>query len=109
MARGFVWGVYVDDAGDSWALRVDADAAAEVGRGWAAPAPPGTLLWPKYWRPRRVVGLDPTGRSQSAIVATTTADLWTNGVSSFVVETTDQGTVQATVLYRKPERTNVRP
>ena len=38
MARGWTWGVYVDDRGEAWGVPVDRDALAQAELGWFAVA-----------------------------------------------------------------------
>jgi len=102
--RGYVWRKYVDDAGNEWALRVDADHAAIASRGWATIVA-GTHPLPRECRPRRVFGYSPTtGRPGMAIVGTTTCDLWTGVATTFTVEANDQSTDTINVLHRIKER-----
>jgi len=84
-ARGFEWGLYVDDRGQGWAMAVDADYLLAPGRGWAFADTPGVTPFPRGWRPRRVLGLDPSGRRQSAVVADTSAGLWTGADTEFYI------------------------
>lgn len=90
MPRGFVWGVYLDDLGVAWRLRVDADYATHAERGWVEANPEAVDPLPRQWVPRRVVGVDDEGRRRAAVVATTSAELWTGAVSTFEIEGSDQ-------------------
>jgi len=85
MARGFTWGDYIADDGSEWALAVDSDYIAHLERGWTLAGDTGLVPLPRSWRPRRVVGLDSSGRTQSAVVASLTADLWTGAVTTFQI------------------------
>lgn len=102
--RGFVTAIYVTDAGDLFALQVDADAAEDAARGWElageAPPPPA----PRGFLPRRVVGIDETGRQQSTRVGTTSAALWNGTVTSWSVEGSDGQLHTATVTTYQQER-----
>lgn len=84
-ARGFEWGLYVDDRGQGWAVAVDADYLLAAGRGWSFADIPAITPFPRGWRARRVMGLDPSGRRQFAIVATTSAGLWTGADTTFSI------------------------
>lgn len=103
MSRGFVWGVYVDDQGGSWAKRVDADQLEDPNRGWTV-APAGLSPLPREWLARRVEGVDETGRKQSTVVGSLEAPLWTGAVGTFVVEANDGELVTATVTAFLGER-----
>jgi hypothetical protein len=104
MARGFIWAMYIDDEGGVWVLRVDRDYAADPDRGWATEGLAGLPPLPHFWRARRVLGIDSNGATQTAIVATTIAPLWTGTVSTFTFETTSLGLDTATVVNKMSER-----
>lgn len=107
--RGFTWCKYVADDATEWALLVDSDYAEHPERGWV-PAAGGELLpFPRGWLARRVLGIDSSGRTQSAIVATVTADLWTGATVAFSVETSDGDTATCRVTRRLQERSRMRP
>jgi hypothetical protein len=89
MPRGQLWGLYWDDTGRPWALRVDMDYAADPSRGWTI-AEAGTFPLPRAWKPRRVVGWDDSGRIRSTVVARTDAPLWLGEVTEFLIEGSDQ-------------------
>jgi hypothetical protein len=101
--RGFTWMVYTADDSATWSLAVDSDYAANTDRGWSTPAPVGLAPFPRGWFPRKVFGLDATGRRQTAIVATTTAPLWVGTVGVFFIEATDGSVVPVTVGGRLAE------
>lgn len=111
MPRGMVYRVYVADSGDLYARLVDSDQAAQAGRGWSAtgPAPDNTPvaglpLLPIRSKPRVVYGVSATsGRRGSAIVATTTATLWTGAATTFDVEANDGTSDTMTVTRRRGE------
>lgn len=109
MSRGYVWGLYESDDGNTYALRVDADYAAQSERGWAYPAPSGTPVYPRGWSPRKVVGLDENGHPRHAIVATVAADLWTGVASTFTISGTDETEHTCTVIRSLGERLKMRP
>lgn len=90
MPRSFVWGLYVDDLGDGYAVKVDADYFADSRRGWGAVDPTTVPQLPRGWLPRKVFGYDEEGRSNMAIAATVDAPIWTGEVSTFVVYGADQ-------------------
>jgi len=104
MTRGFVWGVYIDDSGQPWAKRVDADQVDDPDRGWTL-APGGMFPFPREWLARRVQGIDDTGRTQVVVVATLDAPLWTGAATAFTVEANDGTLVVAQVIGRLGERT----
>ena len=89
MPRGFVWSVYIDDNLELWRLRVNADYVDEDSRGWVPADPSAVDPLPRTWVPRKVVGVDSTGRTRSAIVASTEAALWTGAVTTFSLEASD--------------------
>ena len=102
--RGFVWAVYVDDDSNTWAVRVDADFAAEVSGGWDTSSVGGMAGLPRGWKPRAVLGLDVDGHLHRRRVARTDAGLWTGEQQFFTVEGTDQLSHTATVFARVAER-----
>jgi hypothetical protein len=104
MPRGRIWGAYVDDDGNIWAVRVDADTADDQNRGWSQVIDPTVPQLARGWLPRKVFGYDSTGRRHEAIVATTDAALWTGAANAFFVETTDAQLVQVDVIGRLEER-----
>jgi hypothetical protein len=97
VSRGFRWGVYVDDTDQPWALRVDGDHFLAPERGWSPAEGLGYAPLPRMWTPRKAVGIDSSGRMQSAIVATTSAPLWTGEITAFDVEANDNTIVAVTV------------
>lgn len=103
MPRGFVSAVYVDDDGTSWRLRVDADEAQEISRGWSTDGAAALAPLPRGWLPRRVVALDSSGKQQQARIGTVEADLWTGAADSFVLMLSDGTTDTATVVARQQE------
>jgi hypothetical protein len=109
VSRGYLWGYYESDDGNTYAWRVDADYAAFPERGWVTPAATGTIVYPRFWSPRRVVGHDSTGRRQVAIVATVTADLWTGTATTFTINGSDNLPYVCYVDFRQGERMAFRP
>lgn len=109
MARGFAWAYYHSDDGNVYAVKVEADYAAMAERGWEYPASAGTFVYPRGWSERKVVGPDETGRVRKAIVASTTADLWTGVASTFAIIGNDGLTHTCTVLRRYNEVWSQRP
>lgn len=101
--RGFTWCVYVDDIATPWAIRVDADHMLDPGRGWSTDGVGSLVPLPRLWRPRRVVGIDLDGRTQSAVVASVDAPLWTGVAVEFEVEANDNTVTSATVIARQAE------
>lgn len=95
--------MYVDDTATPWALRVDSDHALGLGRGWVTDGVEGLVPLPRLWRPRRVVGIDLDGRTQTAVVGTVECDLWTGVQLAFDVEANDNTLVEATVIERQAE------
>jgi hypothetical protein len=104
-----VWGEYQSDDGHTYALHVDADYAAMPERGWVSPAPHGTYVYPRGWTPRRVLGLDDRGKLQEAVVATTTADLWTGVVTTFTINGSDELPHTVNVVAKRAERNQIKP
>jgi hypothetical protein len=96
--------VYLDDFDVPWALRVDAEYVSDPARGWSVDDLSGLPPLPRMWRPRAVVGVDESGRTQRAIVGHTAAPLWTGTETTFVVEATDGSTVPVEVTRREQER-----
>lgn len=109
MTRGFTWAYYESDDGHTYAWHLDEDYAAMPERGWISPAAPGTPVYPRGWTPRRVVGVDDSGFMRTAIVATTTAPLWTGAATTFTFNGTDELAHTATVVKLKAERKQLRP
>lgn len=104
MPRGMRYGVYVADDTTQYARLVDADQFAEAARGWSATAVAGLPLMPIKSKPRIVYGVSATsGRRGSAVVATTTADLWTGVATTFAVEANDGTSDTMTVTRRRGE------
>jgi hypothetical protein len=91
MARGWTWGVYVDDRGEAWGVPVDRDALAQPELGWFAVANGDVRPFPRTWRMRRAIGVDPSGREHSAVIATLNADLWIGAAPGWIAETSSQG------------------
>lgn len=90
MARGFQWGIYVDDLGGQWRLRVDRDYLADADRGWIPADDLSLPPLPRMWRPRFVIGIDESGRQQRATAASLAAAVWIGLVPVFTFETTGQ-------------------
>lgn len=104
MPRGFVRCVYEADDGTLFALMVDADEAEDGARGWATEGAELLPLLPRGWLPRRVVGIDSSGRQQEARVAFTGAALWSGAVTSWSFMTSDGTTDTAQLVLRQAER-----
>lgn len=107
--RGFVWANYHSDDGNTYALQVDADYAAETGRGWTYPSSAGTPVYPRGWIPRHVIGVDSVGHERRAIIASPSAGLWSGSVLTFVVNGTDELPHTCAVTKRRMERIAARP
>lgn len=90
MPRGKIGAIYTTDNAVPISTTVDADYAADASRGWI-PMGEGAAgyLAPRGSKFRRVYGLDATGRRGSAIVASTTAPLWTGAATTFSIEGDD--------------------
>lgn len=99
------YGVYVrDDGTTQYARLVDSDEFAETGRGWSSTGVAGLPLLPIKSKPRVVYGVSATtGRRGSAVVATTTAGLWTGATTTFDVEANDGTTDTMTVTRLRGE------
>lgn len=97
MPRGFTTSIYVDDDGNAWSLRVDADEQLESSRGFDAAGDLPLSPLPRGWLPRRVVGLDSSGSAQHARVGRVDADLWTGVATNFVLMLSD-GTADTAVV-----------
>ncbi len=104
-----MWGYYLSDDGNTYAWRVDADYFAMPERGWTGPAVPGTIVYPRFWNPRRVVGHDSDGHRQVAIVASVVADLWTGVANTFTINGSDELPHVCTVDYSQAEHASMRP
>jgi len=104
MPRGFTPSEYLDDDGIAWRLLVDADYAVDPNRGWVTGAVPGLPPVPRLWKPREVVGIDPSGRLQRTRVGALTAPLWTGAAPAFFVNLSDMTAVMATVIRRIGEK-----
>lgn len=103
MARGLVWAIYVDDIGRQWGLQVDADYVLDADRGWATDGVGDLSPLPRGWQPRRVLGLDESGRMQTAVAASLAAAIWTGLVPTFVFETSDATLAVADIIGRRAE------
>jgi hypothetical protein len=102
MPRGRQWAVYVrDDQVTVHSKLVDSDAFLDVNRGWSDFGVENCPGMPIGARARAVHGVSSTsGRSGTALVATTTADLWTGIATTFDVEGTDGALDTMTVVRR---------
>lgn len=96
--RGFEWAIYVDDLDARWLMRVDADYFADPDRGWSSRTAEDTQIWPQGWQPRKVEGLEDSGRRQFTRVGSPTAALWVRSATSFTVIASDAQAVAATVI-----------
>jgi hypothetical protein len=105
MPRGMRYGVYTrDDNTTNYARLVDSDEFLEASRGWGATGVAGLPLLPIKSKPRVVYGVSATtGRRGTAVVATTTADLWTGVATTFDVEANDGTTDTMTVTRLRGE------
>lgn len=101
--------MYVDDTNVPWALLVDGDYFLDIERNWQSAAGLGLSPFPRGWRPRRVKGVDSTGRIRYAIVPDVSSPLWTGEVSTFQFETRDGGVEVATVIELHQERRFLAP
>lgn len=102
--RGFVRAIYETDDGVPYQLLVDADSAEDASRGWVALGAEVLPYAPRGFLPRRVVGIDSTGRQQTTRVGTTSCALWSGTVTEFTVEASDGTLVTATVTNYQQER-----
>lgn len=109
MPRGFVWGTYFDDSGQTWGLRVDDDYFRQPERGWFTQATPGAIPFPRGWRPRRVQGMDPLGNIRTAVSPSTSSPIWTGGSPTFRIEANDQTIVQVVITHWLEEIKSPRP
>lgn len=108
--RGFEWAIYIDDDGNRWLLRVDADYFADSDRGWSERTAGDTQIWPQGWRPRVVQGIEADGTIHFARIGALTAPLWTRAVTSFTVNASSELPVSATVIrYLAEQRRPVPP
>ena len=103
MARGFVWAIYVDDQGGSWATRVDAEYAADPDRGWATEGVETLPVLSRMHRKRQVVGLDELGAEQHAVAGSVAAPIWTREVATFVFKANDGFDRVADIIGRRSE------
>lgn len=76
--------LYTADHGGNFNMVVPDDDIADTNRGWAA-AGAGDPTGAKFCKPRHVDGVDGSGNHRKAIVASTTADLWTGTATTFTV------------------------
>lgn len=99
-----VYAIYVADDATEYARLVDADQAGQAARGWVTAGVAGKPLLPIRAKPRVVYGVSAvSGRRGSAVVATTTADLWTGVATTFTVEANDNTSDTMTVTRRRGE------
>jgi hypothetical protein len=104
MPRGMVYAIYVADDATQYARLVDADQVTQAARGWVTTGVAGLPLLPIRSKPRVVYGVSATtGRRGSAVIATTTADLWTGAATTFAVEANDNTSDTMTVTRRRGE------
>lgn len=106
--RGFTWGVYTDDNGNFWALQVDSMYWPLPERGWPDLDPTGLFPLPRGWRPRMVVGVEPSGRQHRAVAPNLEADIWTGNVSTFTIFGND-GLPQECAIVQTLEELRTRP
>ena len=104
MARGFSWGLYVDNDGNGWAVKVDSDYLLDPDRGWVEVLDASTPQLPRGWKPRKVIGFDDQGNRRTAIAATTDAPIWALSVGTFTIEASDQTSQLVTITGRLEER-----
>lgn len=109
MPRGYVWAIYTADSGAQFALAVDADYQLQLGRGFVALAEPGLAPLPRGWLPRRVVGVEPSGRAHTATVASTAAPLWDGSEATFDIVDSNGELQTCTVVRWLAERARPRP
>jgi hypothetical protein len=102
--RGFVRCIYVTDEGVEYQLQVDAESAEDAARGWVTLGVERRPYLPRGFLPRRVVGVDESGRQQSARVATVDAALWTGTVLEWTFEASDGSLETARVTNYQQER-----
>jgi len=108
--RGFEWAIYVDDNGNRWLMRVDADYYADPDRGWTARTEGDVLIWPQGWTPRAVEGVEAEGFRQRTRVGSVSAPLWTRAVTTFLVNASDALPVAVVVnRYLAEKRSPVPP
>lgn len=109
MPRGLVWVLYEADDQALYALQVDADYQLQTGRGFITLAPPGTPPVPRGWLVRRVVGVEPTGRTHKATVASVNAPLWAGTETTFDIVDSDSQLQTCTVTRWLGERSRPKP
>ena len=109
MPRGYVWCAYVADSGDVFALRVDADYQLQEQRGMVPVEDPAPSPLPRGWRPRRVLGLEPSGRRHTAVVGRLDADLWSGARGDFDVVDSNGDLQTCSVTTYLAENTRARP
>jgi len=102
--RGFVRAIYVTDDGVEFQLLVDADSAEDPARGWVVLGSETRPYAPRGFLPRRVVGVDETGRQQSTRVGTVTCALWSGTVTEWTFEASDGTFPTATVTNLQGEK-----
>ena len=106
--RGRVWAIYVDDLERPFATLMDADLALQPQRGWSTLGTAGLVPIPRGWLPRVAVGVDELGARHKAVVASTSADLWTGIRDDFDVEASD-GTIQTCIVVSRLAERRVEP
>lgn len=102
--RGFVRAVYETDDGVQYQLLVDADSAEDPARGWVVLDAASFPYLPRGFLPRRVVGIDESGRQQTTRVGTTSCALWAGTVGGWYVEGTDGEFHPVQAVVRQQER-----
>jgi hypothetical protein len=109
VSRGYTWAYYLSDDGNTYAWRTDSDYFVDTDRGWTGPAATGTIVYPRGWSPRRVVGHDSVGHRQVAIIADIAAPLWTGATTVFTIIGTDAVPHVCSVDFRQSEKMSLRP
>lgn len=109
MPRGFTWSLYEADDGQLFALKVDADYQLQTGRGFVTLASAGSIPFPQGWLARSVVGVEPSGRTHRATIASVNAPLWTGTETTFDIVDSAGALQTCTVTRWLRERSRPKP
>lgn len=103
MPRGRARAAYTADDGFAYWVWVDRDSLSDPNRAWSEVTPTSLTPLGRGVLPRRVVGIDLTGRTVFTRVASTAAFLWTGAATTWHFEATDGQIYTATRIGRQEQ------
>lgn len=83
---------------------VDADSIGDPNRGWEEIGPNVLSFAPRGFLPRKMVGVDETGRTRTTRVGRLDCNLWTFAVREWQLEGSDGARHTVSALSRMAER-----